>query len=67
VTVSTHHPFRILSGGTPVGTIRATDAADAEQAFRSGRRLPPETAELRAYRVSELETKRPKAARGYRA
>jgi hypothetical protein len=67
MTVSIHAPFRILSGPLPVGTIRAKDAADAIAAFRSGRRLPAESAELRAYAVSELETKRPKASRAHRA
>lgn len=67
MTVSTTSPFRILSGPLPVGTIRAKDADDAIAAFRSGRKLPVESAELRAYAVSELETKRPKASRGHRA
>jgi hypothetical protein len=67
MTVTTTSPFRILSGPLPVTTIRASSAEDAIAAFRSGRRLPADSAELRAYAVSELETKRPKASRGHRA
>jgi hypothetical protein len=64
--VSTHHPFRLLSGPLPVGTIRAKDAEEAVAAFRSGRGLPADV-DVRAYAVTELETKRPKASRGHRA
>lgn len=65
MTVSTHSPFRIVSGGTPVGIVRATSREDALAAFTSGRRLP-DGVDLSAYSVSALETNRPKAARGYR-
>ena len=63
MTVSISHPFRIMSSGRAVGTIRATDREAALAAFMAGRRLP-DAVELSAYRIIALP---PRGARGYRA